>query len=151
MKKYFYLALVALFMTSAFACSDDDDEPISPLSLPQAAQTFISQYFAGSDIKRVEKDDEHTGIEYKVTFTDGYEVEFNASGEWTDVDAPAGRVVPAGIVPAPIAECVAKYFPNDGGINEISREYTGYDVELVSGRDLIFNSEGQLVSPVVQN
>ena len=148
MKKYFCLALMAMFMTSVFACSDDE-ETINPVSLPQTAQSFISQHFAGNDIKRVEKDNDHSGTEYKVYFADGYEVEFNASGEWTDVDAPAGRVVPAGVVPAPIAECVASKFPNDGGVNEISREYSGYDVELISGRDLKFNSEGVLISPVM--
>lgn len=144
MKKIIYLGLVSLLTISVCACSDDD-EPINPLQLPQAARTFLAQFFPTYDVRSVEKDGHHDDTEYTVTFTNGYEVEFDASGEWTDVDAPDGLAIPDGIAPATIAEYVVTYYPGDG-INEISRDRRGYDVDLISGTDLVFTLAGDLVS-----
>lgn len=143
MKKFIFISLVTLLTATVCACSDDD-EPINPIQLPESAQTFLAQYFSGYEVKRVEKEGKHGDTEYKVTFTNGYEVEFDAIGEWTDVDAPDGRTIPDGIAPAVISEYVVNYFPNDG-INEISRDYRGYEVDLVSGVDLTFAPDGTLI------
>lgn len=144
MKKTLYLALVSLIAVSVCACSDDD-ELVNPLELPQAARNFLAQYFPTYDIRSVEKDGHHDNTEYTVTFANGYEVEFDAAGEWTDVDAPDGLAIPDGIAPAPIAEYITSYYPTDG-INEISRDSRGYDVDLISGIDLVFTLAGDLVS-----
>lgn len=144
MKKILYFALVSLMAVAVCACSDDD-EPINPLELPQTARNFLTQYFPTYEIRSVEKDGRHDNTEYTVTFVNGYEVEFDAAGEWTDVDAPRGLAIPDGIAPAPIAEYVTSYYPTDG-INEISRDTRGYDVDLISGIEIEFTLTGDLVS-----
>ena len=144
MKKFLSFAFLAIVAAIGFTACNDDDEPIAPIDLPNAAQSFISTYFPNVDIFKVEKDGKHSNTEYSVTFANGYEVEFDAAGEWTDVDAPAGRTIPDGIAPAFVVEYVNSYAPGDG-INEISRDTRYYEVDLVSGIDLKFTLAGELV------
>ncbi len=141
MKKTFTLILLTLAACVGFAaCSDDKDEPVTPDSLPAAAQTFLSTYFGGDKIQKVEKD----GNSYDVRLVSGYEIDFDATGLWTDVDAPAGKTIPAGIAPTAIEEYVANAYPGDG-INEISRQSRGYEVELISGLELHFDTAGAYI------
>ncbi|MDE5975179.1 MAG: PepSY-like domain-containing protein, partial [Muribaculaceae bacterium] len=81
------------------------------------------------------------GGEYNVNLSDGTDIEFNLSGEWTDVDAIIGVTLPTGFYPSAIDMYISENIPG-GGINEISRNVNGYEVELVDGQDLIFNLEG---------
>lgn len=144
MKKLLFLTcavIIALFTT--WSCSDDD-ELIVPGNLPQTAQAFLNQHFSGMEIYKVEKDGDHSGTEYTVKFRNGYEVEFDAIGEWTDVDAPDGMTIPSGIAPENIASFVEQEYPGMG-INEISRDYTGYEVELTTGLDLDFDPAGNFI------
>lgn len=60
------------------------------------------------------------------------------------VDAPYGQTVPAGIVPPTIAAYVADNY-SVTGINEISRDNRGYEVELNTGVELIFDRDGKFV------
>ena len=83
-------------------------------------------------------------VEYEVLMADGQKVTFNASGEWIDVDAPAGQTIPLGIVPAKIAVYIASNY-SGVGVSEISKSVTGYEVELVSGVDLLFDAAGDFV------
>lgn len=139
MKKIFsLLALTAVLVLTFTACSDDD-EKLNPNQLPESAVTFLNTYFPGDQIKSVEKDAEHDGAYYDVVLHSGYEVEFDVSGAWVDVDAPAGKTVPSGIVPSAITEYVAENYAQDG-INEISKEKYGYKIELLSGVDIKFDN-----------
>ena len=100
------------------ACSDDKDEPVQMTELPQIAQNFLSTYFGKDKI---------------------------VSAEWPDVDAPYGKVIPSGIVPEVIANYIEVQCPGVG-INEISRDSLGYEVELANGTELRFKPDG---SPVI--
>ncbi|MDE6270403.1 MAG: PepSY-like domain-containing protein [Muribaculaceae bacterium] len=144
MKKYLFLALVLILGVSAFTACSEDDNLVVPADLPQAAQTFMERYFSGTEVLSVKKEGKHSDTEYTVKLRNGYEVEFDATGNWTDVDAPAGKTIPDGIAPNPIANYVAEEYPGMG-INEISRDYKGYDVELVTGLDLEFDIEGNFL------
>lgn len=143
MKKVLLLACAAIVAIGLGACGDDD-EMIPAVQLPESAKTFVAKFFPGAEIVKVEKDGRHDSTEYTVTFASGYKVEFDSLGEWTDVDAPSGSIIPSGIAPAVIEEYVSNYFPGNG-INEISRDYHGYDVDLVSGVELTFTLDGQLI------
>lgn len=130
-KTYLLLLLVSAL---GFACSSKAD-------LPEAANSFLSQYYPDVKTNRIEKDTDHGQTEYEAYLANGHEVTFDADGNWIDVDAPAGQTIPAGIAPAPIADYVTTNYP-DLGINEISREHYGFDVELTNGLDLIFDPAG---------
>lgn len=141
MKKIFkYLPVIfAAFMGCLIlaGCNDDDDKPVSPESLPEQATLFLKQYFPAANIMSSEKD-KH---DYEVMLSDGTRVEFSLNGEWTDVDAPNGKTIPSGFYPSAIDSYIETNFAGSG-INEISKEQLGYDVELVDGNDLLFDYEG---------
>lgn len=138
---------MAFFAVFAGSCSDNDDDErfITMGQMPQVAQTFVSGFFPGVEVHRVEIEyDKYGYAEYKVYLRNGFEIEFDDLGAWTDIDAPSGAVIPAGIAPAAIEYFVAENYPYDG-INEISVERYGYDIELVSGVDLEFDANGNLL------
>lgn len=60
------------------------------------------------------------------------------------VDAPSGQTIPSGIVPAAVAVYVDTRYPGVG-INEISRDARGYEVDLVDGTDLLFDPAGNFI------
>lgn len=151
MKKIFGIISVVLMCVlvgaSVWCCSDDDDKndiTVGYDQLPQDAKVFISEYYEGVSVSRIEKDIDFEDIEFVVYLSNGHEVTFNSHGEWNDVEAPMGQTVPAGIVPAAIADYVAVNYP-DWGINEISKNAAGYEVELTDGLDLSFDTAGNFV------
>lgn len=143
MKKILLLSLAVLAAVGLWSCSDDDKD-LNPTELPAAAKTFINTYFPDATVKKVKLDTEFAGAEYDVTLSNGFELEFTQTGDWVDIDAPKGQSVPAAIVPVPITAYVIQNFP-DSQINEISRIYPGYQIELNNGVELSFNSDGQII------
>lgn len=149
-KKFAVVSAIALAMTGCgiamTACSDDNDEKtIQFTQVPQSAQTFISTYFPGEQIKSVKENKGHNvSRKFEVKFVSGLEIDFDAAGKWVDIDMPSGQTVPAGIVPDAIDSFVKANYPNLG-INEISIENYGYDVELTNGYDLEFDFQGNII------
>lgn len=132
------LLVTVVFGAVAAAC--DDDKVIGENELPESAKTFVSTYFAPAKVATVYKD----GNEYEVMLSDGVRIDFNKSGEWTDVDAPLNEELPTGFYPEAIDTYLLANM-DGAGINEISKERYGYDVELVTGTDLRFDSEGKFI------
>lgn len=145
MKKFFKfmpLLLVAVLGFATWSCSDDDNnESLAVNMLPDQAKDFVAKYFPSTAIVAAKTD----GNEYDVLLSDGTKIDFDKTGEWTDVDAPRGVTLPSGFYPEAIDTYVAANYEGNG-INEISKETGGYDVELVSGIDLKFDSNGQFVT-----
>lgn len=140
--KFLPLLLIAVMGLSLTACGDDDkDEPVPAEQLPVGAREFISNYFPTAKILSSQKDKD----EYEVTLSEGTRIDFNLNGEWMDVDAAAGKTVPSGFYPSAIDTYISDNFEGSG-INEISKEGKGYDVELLDGRDLLFGYDGNFIS-----
>ncbi len=141
-------ALLVSLPVVTWSCDDDDDKSdkteISLDQLPQASATFLTQHFPGATVLRITRDTDREGSEYEVTLTNGFEIEFDGTGEWTDVNAPAGQAVPASVVPTAIASYVTTNYPGQN-ITEISRDSRGYEVELTSGTDLEFDLDGNFI------
>ena len=133
------MLLVAVLSIALWSCSDDD-EPVPITKLPSSSQTFLNTYFDNVDIISVTKDKD----DFEVLLSNGYSVEFNTSGEWTDVDAPVGKTVPTGFYPAAIDTYISSAY-SGSGINEISRIDRGYEVELLNGTDLYFSADGTYI------
>lgn len=147
--KSFYIAFIVLLTglmgLAATGCSDDDkDEPIAFDKIPSVARNFVAKFYPGINVTRVVSDTDHGTTEYEVYLANGHDITFDASGEWIDVDAPSGQTIPDGIAPIPVASYVTDYYPGTG-INEISREAYGYEVELVAGVDLEFDHNGNFI------
>lgn len=133
----FLLAVVGSMML--YSC-DDKDEPISSDSLPTQAKTFLQQYYPAATVVSTTKDKD----DYEVILSEGTRIDFNKAGEWTDVDAAIGKTIPSGFYPAGIDTYVSTNFQGIG-INEISKETRGYDVELVTGTELMFSYDGAFI------
>lgn len=142
MKKIFSAMMLALLAVTMWSCSSDDDdveEVISYENLPAAAKTFLSTYFVGDEVVKVTKDTDYAGAEYEVTFKSGTEVEFDAAGDWVDVDPAFGLPVPSGIVPMQIQTYVSDNYPTTY-ISEISKGNPAWEIELSSGVEIQFDS-----------
>lgn len=108
---------------------------IQQSELPQEVQSFIATYFPNEQIRKVEKDQGHRGVEYDVDFASGAEVEFMSDGRWKEIKVAKGSAVPAALVPEAISKYVAENFKGLSVV-EISRERGGYEVELSNGTEL---------------
>lgn len=131
-----FISLVGMVVMTG--CKDDDeDKIISENSLPASARSFISQYFSSATVVTTQQDKD----EYEVLLSDGTRIEFDIIGDWSDVEAAFGKVIPSGFYPSAIDNYVATNYPSVG-INEISKEIGGYDVDLINGAELKFDYSG---------
>ncbi|WP_203969187.1 PepSY-like domain-containing protein [Capnocytophaga stomatis] len=141
MRKLFSkLAIVAL-ATSLMAFSCDKDDLIPYNNLPVAAQSFVSKHFSNADVIRTEK--ESNGA-YSVDLSNGVEIDFDANGNWTKVDARDGQALSnTAFIPQSILNHITKTYPNNA-INSIEKKRTGYEVDLVGIKDdVYFDVNGQ--------
>lgn len=144
MKRIINLALLVIVASlSAVAVAG---MPVKTSDLPKNARTFLTKYFAGDNVRKAEKDQGHRGMEFEVDLQSGAEIDFRENGDWKDVKAAHGKTVPVGIVPAAIADYVAKNHKGQS-IVEISRKRGGYEVELSNGTELKLTENGQPMAP----
>ncbi|GIJ94345.1 hypothetical protein CAPN002_15630 [Capnocytophaga stomatis] len=123
----------------AFSCDKDDLIPYN--NLPVAAQSFVSKHFSNADVIRTEKESNGT---YSVDLSNGVEIDFDANGNWINVDARDGQALSnTAFIPQSILNHITKTYPNNA-INSIEKKRTGYEVELVGIKDdVYFDVNGQ--------
>lgn len=110
--------------------------------LPTQSQNFITTYFVNLNVQKIEIEKNLLGIkDYEVTFTNGYEIEFDKKGEWTKVDCKRNPI-PGALVPQKIKDHIKIEFKGDH-ITEIKKKKGGFEVELQNDITLIFNSKGE--------
>lgn len=144
MKKGFLFLVAALVGLALFtACDDDDDKRINPSALPDAAKSFITQYFPAQTILVVERSGDSDRRRYEVFLSDGTELKFNHEGLWTEVDCKTGTL-PAGILLTEIETYLAENYP-DAKAQEVERTGEGYDVEISTRHHLIFSPTGTFI------
>lgn len=141
MKKVLFLFL-ALAACTTMALADHHSTPIQVAQMPEMAQTFIQRHFNDVQV-RYAKQQYQPAREYEVVLVNGTKLEFDANGNWTEVDCKYG-VVPDEIVPQPLRDYVEKNYP-DQRIVDIEQGRRGYKLELDNGLDLKFNKEYRLV------
>ena len=141
--KKLVLAVVAMFVMSTMVMADND-KPVQVNQLPAKAQTFLNTYFKDVKVALATQDTELFSKSYDVVFNTGDKVEFDKSGEWTEVRCRQTGV-PAAIVPAQIAEYVKTTYP-DAQILQIERDDRGgYEVKLSNRWEITFNKQMQVV------
>lgn len=142
MKKLLF-GLVALLGISATAMARDTYAHDASV-LPKAAQTTLANNFkAKVSVVKIEKDFGRIS-EYEVILTDGTEITFDRNGNWEDIEVSANRSVPSAFIPADIAGYIKKEQPGQKVIG-ISKERSGYEIELTNGVEMKFNKQGQFV------
>lgn len=135
MKKFLSIAMLTIGVL-VFA----QDQPIRFNQLPTNGQKFINAYFGAKKVNAVILDDDYFKKEYEVILTNGTKIEFDGSGNWKEIDGKR-NAIPTGFVPKAITNYVKKSFPNTA-IKKIEKKRFGYEVELINGLDLEFDSKG---------
>lgn len=121
----------------------DNDKPVTVNQLPAKAQTFLTTYFKDAKVALATQDTELFSKSYDVVFNNGDKVEFDKSGEWTEVRCRLTGV-PAELVPAPITTYVKNLYP-DTQILQIERDTRGYEIKLSNRLEITFNKQMQPV------
>lgn len=146
MKKFFSLFFVGLLAAVCWSCSDDDNDEIviDSNSLPHTANVFLQSYFTDDTPSTISKD--KTDGDYEVTLASGIKVEFDASGNWKDVEGTLAAPLPnQEFIPQKIRDYVAENYPSMFKINAISRDKNGYEVQLTDELELHFDPQGNFV------
>ena len=137
------LALVALVSLVTLSLHAVSDRVIQSKQLPKAAQLFLAKHFAGRAVSFAKEDRDFSGTTYDVRLADGTEVEFTSAGEWKEVDGKH-TALPLTFIPAQIVKTIQSQHAGDA-IVHIERKRRGYQVELASGLEVLFNTRFQLV------
>lgn len=140
MKKLVFL-LVCVFTVSTVAMADNE-KPIQVGQLPTKAQTFITTYFKGHKVALAKLDSDLFSKSYDVIFTNGEKIEFDKSGDWTEVKYKSG--VPTQIVPSAIRTYVKNNYP-DASIIQIERKRNEYEVKLSNRWEITFDSQMRVI------
>lgn len=143
MRKFLMMLTAASVMMVAASC--DDEKTIAADKLPQPAKDFIETHFADATITRVIKDTEGS-TEYDVRLDNGFELEFNKSGNWRDVDGK-GMELPASFA-AELPEGITTYTETNHGTQALSKvelNRSTYEVALTGGLEIIFSLQGEFV------
>ncbi|MBB4036517.1 hypothetical protein GGR21_002423 [Dysgonomonas hofstadii] len=121
-----------------------DDKPINFAQLPEQSQLFIKKHFDEKSIALVKMESDFFEKSYEVIFTNGNKVDFDKKGLWKEVDCKYTEL-PVDIIPVQIKDYVSKNYPNIK-ISKIEKERGNrYEVELVNGLDLTFDSKFNLI------
>lgn len=143
MKKLFFAAM--LLMTSVVSANADNDErAINVVQLPQTAQSFLTANFSGKTVAFAVEERKFFGTEYEVVYTDRTEVSFRSDGEWESVETKYEQV-PSSVVPAQIADFVAKGGFGGQFIKEISRDRYSWEITLSSGIEIKFDKQFNVI------
>ena len=129
MKKLFFAAM--LLMTSVVSANADNDErAINVAQLPQTAQSFLTANFSGKTVAFAVEERKFFGTEYEVVYTDRTE---------------KYEQVPSSVVPAQIADFVAKGGFEGQFIKEISRDRYSWEITLSSGIEIKFDKQFNVI------
>lgn len=98
MKKILSLLVLAIVAVQFSWAADVITKDMNQLPLP--ARNFINRHFTKPEVSHIKIDKEMLeATKYEVLLTDGTEIEFDSKGNWEEVSARKGQVIPASIVP----------------------------------------------------
>ena len=141
MKKFFLSSIIAVAVcVISYSCSAENNI-VNVQDLPQTIQSFLSSHFQNTSVSVAIKD----GNDFEIRMENGWEMEFDREGQWENIDCKR-NAVPASVI-ALIPETIVSYLSSNfenAFITEISRDRSGYEVELSNGLDLRFSSKGSL-------
>lgn len=136
--------LLSLLMAVALVCgvaSAKDRYTKNVNELPAAAVQFLKANFPKHTVHHIKIDKKaFGGSDYDVILSNGTEIEFDAKGNWTEVDC-GNEAVPSGVIMKSIASYVKSNY-SGAKIVKIEKGSRDYDVELSNGIDLKFGRDG---------
>ena len=136
MKRIFIALLMCISMLDVMAFNDSE-RPVAFASLPQQARSFITTHFPDVEVVRSLAEKDLFSLEYEVTLANGFSVEFDRKGNWTEIDCKQS-VVPAKLVPAQIQKYVSENYSGNK-ILKIEKDRNEYEINLSNGVEIKFN------------
>ena len=145
MKTILKTTLVALAMALPMHASanTDGDKAIPPGKLPKAALQTISAHLPGRKIAIAKVETELFSKSYTVIFTNGEKIEFDRSGNWTEIDCKRSEV-PAKLVPTQIKNYVNTNYSGNK-ILKIEKDRNEYEINLSNGVEVKFNKNFMVI------
>lgn len=139
MKSIKAILLLVAMMATSFIARADHDQVITFDQMPEAAQAFHKQYFAGKVplVVTVDWDD------YTIRYESGEKVEFDKQGSWKEIDCRASQV-PVELIPEEIKANIQATFPG-AIILKIDRNRRGYEVKLNNGLEVEYSPTFQVI------
>ena len=148
MKKIILTGFIALsLLLSTTSCDNDDDHDtvINATDLPAQAGTLVTTYFPNATYLTVKKQNraDNDGSIYDVFLTNGFEIDFDAAGNWIDIDGNH-QAISVELVPEKINTYVTANYTNLF-ITSIDKEPTYIEVELSNNLELVFDLQGNFL------
>lgn len=120
---------------------DDDEVRIAYEELPENSRSFIATQFEGAIAITVKKETDDNQVSYDVYLNNGIKIEFDAAGNWVEIESKGDVAIPAAAIPANIAQYILQNYAthvlteievnDDGGFTvEIESRITSRDIEL---------------------
>jgi hypothetical protein len=146
MKKLNAFIMLALILTTSLSVSCKKDKEVDIKKTPKAVQDFVSTHFPNVDVLRAFKDYDDATYTWEIDLVNGFELEFNKSGEWTNIDGKT-LAVPASILallPQSIITYCTTNYPNQF-IVQIEKENKTYEIKLQNNVELVFDLDGKFL------
>lgn len=136
------ISLAAAGTAGYFLSNLVHDKAVAPEKLPEQAQAFMNEHFAGASIAFCKQDRDFLKVSYEVILTDGTKLEFRRGGEWKEIDRHHMRI-PDGILPEDVMARIIELYP-DSFATKAEKDSRGLEVELDSRLDLKFDKNHNL-------
>lgn len=143
MKKIILMMFCSIAIVQS-SSADNDIETTDTSRLPAHSREFIRQHFPEVNISYIKIENSLFGISsYDVILENGFDLEFDKRGEWTEIDGQR-LSVPEKIVPTAISDYQKKHFPNQR-IVSIEKDSHGYDVQLSNDLEIEFSRKFKFI------
>ncbi|MGE6354420.1 PepSY-like domain-containing protein [Flavobacterium sp. NPDC079362] len=140
-------AVSLLFLATACDSGEDGnhDSVISAADLPKSASAFVTTYFPGITYLTVKKHNipESDGSVYEVKLSNNFEIDFDANGNWIDIDGN-NQAIPTDLIPEKIQNYLTANYANQF-VTSIDNEKTSIEVELSNNIELVFDLQGNFI------
>ncbi|MDR1006848.1 MAG: PepSY-like domain-containing protein [Bacteroidales bacterium] len=147
MKKLNLLIVLSTVAILALFSSCESSKPVTFAQLPAKSQTFLTTHFGNdvaNNITMIVKETDDLTVTWNV-YGNGWTADFKRKGDWDDVDcmmSPVPNTVLA-LIPQTIINYCNTMFPNTF-INEVNKEFFGYEIGLSNGLDIEFKNSGAI-------
>lgn len=142
MKKIVSLVSIMLLVVSVACARDRVTQDVS--LLPVEARDMIKNYFPKAVVSYLKVDKKLFRVEeYDVHLSDGTELEFDAKGQWKEVECHP-QAVPANLIPVSIRKYVNRYY-GDYKVRKIKHNRRGYELKLSNGLEVKFDNMGNFL------
>lgn len=144
MKKFLSLLVLAIVAVQFSFAADVITKDMNQLPLP--ARNFINRHFTNPQVAHIKIEKERMEpTKYEVVLMDGSEIDFDSKGNWEEVSAKKGQVVPVTIVPGFAVDYLKTHNFTNEGVTKVERDRKGYEIELSTGLSFKFDKKGKFI------